>query len=128
MKPGEQLVTALYVHDIAKSRRFYESLGFKVNRQDRNFMELEWEGSLLFLVEMHDAPASWERPAGNLRVLVPDVDAHWDRCLRLGLEITRPIETRDYGLRDFTVAGPDGLHIRFASFVGGKFPMEEATS
>jgi catechol 2,3-dioxygenase-like lactoylglutathione lyase family enzyme len=117
MKPGEQLVTALYVHDLRKSRDFYQSLGFKLNRQDRNFTELEWDGALLFLVEMPDAPTSPIQPVGNIRILVSNVDEHWERCKRLGVEILRPIETRDYGLRDFLVGGPDGLSIRFATLV-----------
>jgi len=117
MKPGEQLVTALYVQDLKKSRDFYQSLGFKLNRQDRNFTELEWDGALLFLVEMPDAPTSPIQPVGNIRILVSNVDEHWERCKRLGVEILRPIETRDYGLRDFLVGGPDGLSIRFATLV-----------
>lgn len=114
MKPGEQLVTSLYVRDLRKSLDFYQSLGFQLNRQDRNFMELEWEGALLFLVEMPGAPTP-AQPVGNIRILVSNVDEHWERCKRLGIEIVRPIETRDYGLRDFLVGGPDGLSIRFAT-------------
>ncbi|NTV43651.1 MAG: hypothetical protein HGA63_10170, partial [Syntrophobacteraceae bacterium] len=49
--PGEQLVLALYVSDLGNSSRFYRSLGFEVTRRDRNFMELRWEDTLLFLVE-----------------------------------------------------------------------------
>jgi len=115
--PGEQLVLALYVSDLGNSSRFYRSLGFEVTRRDRNFMELRWEDTPLFLVELGDAPDEPVKPLGNIRILVDNVDEHWERCRGLGIEVLRVIETRDYGIRDFIIAGPDGLSIRFAGIV-----------
>jgi catechol 2,3-dioxygenase-like lactoylglutathione lyase family enzyme len=115
--PGEQLVLALYVRDLGKSSGFYRSLGFEITRRDRNFMELRWEDTLLFLVELGDTPDQPVQPVGNIRILVDDVDEHWERCRSLGVEVLRVIETRDYGIRDFIIAGPDGLSIRFAGVV-----------
>ena len=34
---------------------------------------------------------------------------------RLGLSVVWPIGDRDYGLRDFVIADPDGYGVRFAS-------------
>jgi hypothetical protein len=31
--------------------------------------------------------------------------------------VVSPIDVRFYGLRDFTVAGPDGIDLRFASWL-----------
>lgn len=115
--PGEQLVLALYVRDLAKSSGFYRSLGFEITRRDRNFMELRWEETLLFLVELGDAPNESARPVGNIRILVENVDEQWERCKSLDVQVLRVIGTRDYGMRDFIITGPDGLSIRFASFV-----------
>ncbi len=115
--PGEQLVLALHVRDLGKSSRFYRSLGFEVTRRDRNFMELRWEDTLLFLVELGDAPDQPVQPLGNIRILVDNVDEQWERCRSLGVEVLRVIETRDYAIRDFIIAGPDGLSIRFAGIV-----------
>jgi len=115
--PGEQLVLALYVRDLARSSGFYRSLGFEMTRRDRNFVELRWEETLLFLVELDDAPDEHAQPVGNIRILVDNVDEQWERCKSLDLQVLRGIETRDYGMRDFIIAGPDGLSIRFASFV-----------
>lgn len=117
VNPGEQLVLALYVRDLRKSSRYYQSLGFEVTRRDRNFMEIRWEETLLFLVELADAPMGPVQAVGNIRILVDNVDERWKQCRDLGLEILRVIETRDYGIRDFIVAGPDGLDIRFAGLV-----------
>ncbi len=115
IRPEEQLVPALYVLDLEKSCDFYRRLGFEEVRRDGIFVELQWHGSPLFLVEM--ATQAPPFPIGNLRVLVPDVDAHWKRITEMGMEIVSPLQDRPYGLREFTVAGPDGFHIRFASFI-----------
>jgi len=48
-------------------------------------------------------------------VMVPDVDACWAKAQELGVEVVLPIADRYYGLRDFTIADPDGFGIRFAS-------------
>ena len=117
INPGEQLVLALYVRDIKKSGSFYRALGFQIARDEETFMELRWEDALLFIVEMEDAPRFPVQPVGNIRILVSDVDEHWNRCMEIGAEILRPIETRSYGLRDFIIAGPDGLSIRFATLL-----------
>jgi hypothetical protein len=36
---------------------------------------------------------------------------------KMGAQILSPIEDRYYGLRDFIIAGPDGLGLRFASWL-----------
>lgn len=33
----------------------------------------------------------------------------------MGVQVIRPVENRSYGLRDFTIAGPDGIGLRFAT-------------
>lgn len=113
--PGEQLVDELYVRDIKKSCEFYQRLGFELVRHDGNFLVLKWEDAYLFLEEVKDAPPPPEYPVGNMRIMVPDVDRYWEMCQGIGARVIRPIEDRYYGLRDFTIAGPDGLGIRFAT-------------
>jgi uncharacterized glyoxalase superfamily protein PhnB len=51
--------------------------------------------------------------------MVADVDAHWTRAIAVGARIVTPIADRYYGLRDFTIADPDGIGIRFASLLAG---------
>ena len=72
-----------------------------------------WEGHRLFLDERprHEPPAA---PQANVRVMVPDVDAWWRRATGMGARVLAPIADRYYGLRDFTIADPDGFGIRFA--------------
>ncbi len=115
VNPREQLVLALYVDDMGEAVSFYQSLGFSVARDEGTFVELRWDEAPLFLVEMKGVFAALPRRFGDLRILVPDVDHYWDLAGKLGLKIARPIEDRNYGLRDFIISGPGGLAIRFAS-------------
>lgn len=112
---GEQLVVELYVRNLAASRAFYEGFGFRVVRAEEDFIEMKWEDSLFFLEAVEDAPAPPAYPVGNMRVMVRNVDDYWALAQQLGVRVIRPIENRSYGLRDFTIAGPDGFGLRFAS-------------
>jgi len=47
--------------------------------------------------------------------MVPNVDDYWTRANEIGAQIIVSIDDRYYGLRDFTIADPDGFGIRFAS-------------
>jgi hypothetical protein len=115
VKPGEQLVVALYVQDIGEAMSFYEGLGFAVIRNEGTFVELRWDEAPLFLVEMEGMAPAPPRRFGDLRIMVPDVDHYWDLVRQQGLKIIRPIQNRNYGLRDFIISGPGGLAIRFAT-------------
>ncbi len=50
-----------------------------------------------------------------MRILVPNVDDYWTLSQQMGVQVIRSVEYRSYGLRDFTIAGPDGLGLRFAT-------------
>jgi catechol 2,3-dioxygenase-like lactoylglutathione lyase family enzyme len=114
---GEQLVVALYVQDIKKSSKFYRTYGFEVLRDEGTFMELTWEDARLFLSEVPGTPPPPANPVGNIRVMVPNVDAYWHRAIQHGATILSPIEDRYYGIRDFVIAGPDGLALRFGTWL-----------
>ncbi|MGQ9484384.1 MAG: NUDIX domain-containing protein [Desulfosoma sp.] len=113
---GEQLVLALYVRDLGTSCRFFQDFGFQLSRRDGPFAELRWEDSLLFVVERPEVTPP-DQPVGNIRVVVHDVDALYEKAQHLGYPIVTPLGDRYYGLRDFIVAGPDGIHLRFAAFL-----------
>ena len=115
----EQLVVEVYVQNLDRALDFYRRLGFEVVGRKRNFAAVAWEGHRLFLDERPDyePPRS---PQANVRVMVPDVDACWQRAMNMGAVILAPIADRDYGLRDFTVADPDGFGIRFATRIHGR--------
>lgn len=96
----------------------YRSLGFEVVGRKGSFAAVTWEGHRLFLDEQPrlEPPPS---PQANVRVMVPDVDAWWRRATGMGARVLAPVADRDYGLRDFTIADPDGFGIRFATRIAG---------
>jgi catechol 2,3-dioxygenase-like lactoylglutathione lyase family enzyme len=126
--PTEQLVTEIVVRDMRLSVGFYRSLGFEVVRDGGDFVELAWEDHCLFLAELsafRDAPGTALAnpptfPLANVRVMVPDVDERWKLAKEIGAPIIVPLADRYYGLRDFTIADPDGFGVRFASLLAGK--------
>ena len=126
--PTEQLVTEILVRDIRRSRDFYTRLGFELLRDAGDFVELTWEDHRLFLAELsafhevHDADvaAPPKFPPANVRVMVASVDDCWRLANEIGARIVVPIADRYYGLRDFTVADPDGFGIRFASMLDAR--------
>jgi catechol 2,3-dioxygenase-like lactoylglutathione lyase family enzyme len=105
----------LYVSNIQVSSEFYKSLGFKVVKKEGNTAELRLEKATLFLEENSEAPSPASYPVGSVLILVPNVEHYWVLSQKLGIPSIQPIENRYYGLRDFTVAGPDGLGLRFAT-------------
>jgi catechol 2,3-dioxygenase-like lactoylglutathione lyase family enzyme len=121
--PTEQLVTEVVVRDIKRSIAFYRSVGFEILRDDGDFVELTWEDHRLFLaetsafqgVEAAELVQRAELPVANVRVIVPNVDECWKVASDVGARVVVPIADRYYGLRDFTIADPDGFGIRFAS-------------
>lgn len=122
VEPTEQLVTEILVRDVRRSVEFYRRLGFELLRDAGDFVELTWEDHRLFLAEAtafrnveveRGAPPSF--PTANVRVMVPDVDRFWKLVNDMGARVVVPIGDRYYGLRDFTIADPDGFGIRFAS-------------
>jgi catechol 2,3-dioxygenase-like lactoylglutathione lyase family enzyme len=120
--PTEQLVTEILVRDIRRSTAFYRQLGFELLRDGGDFVELTWEDHRFFLAELSafpevpqpPAPARPVFPRANVRVMVPDVDRPWGLANELGATVVIPIDDRYYGLRDFTIADPDGFGVRFA--------------
>jgi catechol 2,3-dioxygenase-like lactoylglutathione lyase family enzyme len=111
----EQLVVELLVRDLERSLSFYRALGFELLNEHGNFASLTWEGHRLFLDQRDGLPEPPATPVMNVRIMVPDVDRHWERVKELGLPVVAPVEDRRYGLRDFTIADPDGFGVRFAS-------------
>jgi len=112
-----------FVHDLERSLRFYrDELGFRIVRQERDFAIVALADAYVLLAFPEDEPrlkrwlTSGPRGVGvNVRLMVDDVDAMYERASAAGCPIVRAIGDRDYGLRDFMIADPDGYVLRFAS-------------
>ncbi|MDZ4277897.1 MAG: VOC family protein [Dehalococcoidia bacterium] len=129
---NEPLVAAapeFFVRDLEASLRFYgDGLGFQVLRLEPDFAVAALGGAHLLLALPEAAPgsdaashlgpwlASGPRGVGvNVRIMVDDVDAMYQRARELGATVVWDIDDRYYGLRDFIIADPDGFLLRFAA-------------
>ncbi len=94
---------------------FYLSIGFELERRSGDFAVVHWQGTRLFLAQNPEAPVRdcWS----SLRIMVENVDAHWDQAIRVGLPIASTIADRAYGLRDFVIVDPAGFGLRFAQLL-----------
>jgi catechol 2,3-dioxygenase-like lactoylglutathione lyase family enzyme len=119
--PKEQLVLEIFCSDLVATHTFYTNiLNFRTIRSSQTFIVLQYEDSLLYLCsDVHARRPAAGTFAGNIRIMVDDVDAVWQRLQRLNIESLLSIADRDYGLRDFTVVGPEGIAIRFGSRITG---------
>ena len=117
-----------FVRDVDVSVAFYvDVLGFTLVRAEpeggppHNFAVVA-RGAVEFLFA-HEAflgsetraALSHPRASGvDIRVMVADVDAVYARARERGAKILHHVKDQMYGLRDFTLADPDGFRIRFA--------------
>jgi len=120
VEPTDQLILEIYVRELKRSIEFYANLGFSILRREDNFAELIWEESKIYLEQTSDTNLGSVDLAGNIRIMVPDVDERWKRACDLGVPVVKSIGDRYYGLRDFTILGPDGIGIRFGTRISGK--------
>ena len=119
------LAVELFVPDVAEASRFYsDTLGFTVMRTEppgEPVFAIACLGEAV-LMFMHDpfyagtrADLDYRGAGVDIRLMVPDVDAVYERIRAAGLELMHPIGNRDYGLRDFIMRDPFGYRLRFAS-------------
>jgi catechol 2,3-dioxygenase-like lactoylglutathione lyase family enzyme len=116
----QQLVLEIYCTSLSRSIDFYTSLGFHLNwRVPDYFAQVAWQdGCLLFLkTKQKNGQPSSHSSAGNLRVMVENVDALYQKCVQLGYDIVQDIGDRKFVLRDFIISDPDGFGLRFGSFL-----------
>jgi uncharacterized glyoxalase superfamily protein PhnB len=57
---------------------------------------------------MFGGPSSTDAAPALVYVVVDDPDAHHDRAVAAGAEITMPLTDQDYGSRDYAAKDPDG--------------------
>jgi catechol 2,3-dioxygenase-like lactoylglutathione lyase family enzyme len=115
VSPQEQLMVEVYVRNLQTSSAFYRRWGFEVVSQEGTFMEMRWESVPFALKELPEAPPPLPHPVGTLRIMVPDVDAYWRLAQQMGVTVLWPLANQAYGLRDFAIAGPDGVGLCFAT-------------
>jgi lactoylglutathione lyase len=104
----------MHVHDIARSRRFYEELlGFEPryihpDESDPGYVSFDYGESGLGIVRADD-------PRVVLWVYVDDVDAAVEKLRTGGATITREPEDMPWGERVADVEDPDGYTVMVAT-------------
>ena len=107
-----RIAPMLGVSDIKRSYALYKAVfGFEKvfeNGTPTGFMILQKDDAELHL----SLQKSYKPPAFNqAHMLVSDADAAYEACQAQGLRIIRRLEDKDYGLRAFVFADPDGNRI-----------------
>lgn len=124
----QQLVLEIYCKSVESSINFYTSLGFKLRwKVPDYFAQLSWQdGCLLFLKVKQDKDAAASMAsAGNLRVMVDNVDEIYEKAVKLDYTVSQDIGDRKFVLRDFIVLDPDGFGLRFGTFLPGRGRQEQ---
>jgi len=107
-----RLAASAFTRDIQAAHAFYRDvLGFEKvfqNGDPVGFMILEKDAAELHLSLVKDHKPSTTNIA---HLMVSDVDALHDRLVAAGVRIIKSLADKDYGLRAFVFADPDGNRI-----------------
>ncbi len=113
-----------FVRDLSASLGFYiQALGFRAVRTEASFAVVALgDAYVLLAVADKTTPSTREWPAiaarrigCNIRIMVDDIEAIHRRVSKHGVAVVHEIGDREFGLRDFIVADPDGFLLRFAA-------------
>lgn len=120
----------LFVPDVGAAIDFYSGkLGFTLYRVDppgepgpsSEFAIVTLGRAVVMFASDHlyvGLGGTIESPRGvaiDVRVMVDDADAVYNRCRENGVEVVHEIADRYYGLRDFVISDLNGFRLRFAS-------------
>ena len=107
-----RVAPGLFVRDIASASAFYRDvLGFTKTFQNGDpvgFVILEKDAAEIHLSLVKDHQPSTTNVA---HLMVDDVDALHEICVAADVKIIRSLADKDYGLRAFVFADPDGNRI-----------------
>ena len=101
--------------DVARSVKFYvEPLGFTCTLQLEGFARVQL-GAADIMLALPNAHRRWEGASftGSIYLDVDNVDELWE-ALKTRASIVYPIETMEYGLREFGVLDDNGYQLSFA--------------
>ncbi len=115
-----RVAPGIFVRDLARACTFYgDVLGFEKTFQNGDpvgFMILEKDKAELHLSLVKDHKPSTTNVA---HLMVDDVDALHDVCVKAGVRIIKSLADKDFGLRAFVFADPDGNRIDVGQPLGG---------
>lgn len=106
---------ALATEDVARSVKFYvEQLGFTCTLQLEGFARVRL-GAADIMLALPNAHVPWKGPSftGSIYLDVDNVDELWE-TLKTRARIVYPIETMEYGVREFGLLDDSGYTLSFA--------------
>jgi uncharacterized glyoxalase superfamily protein PhnB len=113
------VMISLSTEDVARSVRFYvEQLGFTCTFQSQDFARVEF-GAADIMLASPNAHMPWAGPrfTGAIYLDVDNVDELWEQ-FKARARVVYPLETMDYGLREFGVLDDSGYQLSFAQRFG----------
>lgn len=119
MPDVQVVIPVLPTTDLARTHTYYRDiLGFL---EPWGFGEPPQYGGVRADLEQMPAihfTVDSERGAGEVFVIVNDVDAYYEKAKVAGAEMIFEVGDRPYGMRDFMVADPDGNRLSFGTPTG----------
>ncbi|HEV8320029.1 MAG TPA: VOC family protein [Myxococcota bacterium] len=112
----KKISPTLQVKDMRRALAFFErDLGFRCTFKldDEHHPEIPYAVVERDQVTIHLQLSEKAAGTSACYVTVDDGDAVYAEILKAGVRVTRPIENSRYGMRDFTIADPDGNTLGF---------------
>lgn len=114
MKPKfSYVVPVFHVSDLEVACAFFEQIGFT---REWTWGEPAYYAGLysasdhvVHLQQKENVPQA----AAGLYLQVDGVEAIYAACQAAGLPIAHPLSVQRYGMRDFSITGPDGVYVTF---------------
>jgi catechol 2,3-dioxygenase-like lactoylglutathione lyase family enzyme len=99
-----------YVKDLAKTKQFYEDLGFKFEEQKGDYIKayINW-----FWIEFYIGEASNQEAGIHVQLSVDDVDEYCSEMQTKGINPEGDPKNIPAGRREFVVRDPDGYKLVF---------------
>lgn len=110
----------LAVHDLQASAKFFEKLGFKIVMEPDGWIFVQRDNCMIMMGDCRDAlhPSTLgdHNYFGYLRV--DDVDGYYKEVQANGAKIHSRLETKPWGMREFSVMSPEGHRMVIGQWMG----------
>ncbi|MET0552420.1 MAG: VOC family protein [Vicinamibacteria bacterium] len=112
----------IHVPDVAATARWYESIGFTIERTFSDGEEMTWAsisfGDGSFMLSAGGRPSDADRRDVDLYVTVDDVDALYAR-LRDRVEVVETPYDAFHGMRELIIRDPNRFWVTFGRPIAG---------
>lgn len=107
--------TILHVDNVDTSLKYYtEVLGFTLDFQYNNMAGVEY-GPVLIYLSGPRQDLKKKIGEGTMYIFCNEVDDYYQQVLTKGAIVLIELEDRQYGMRDFALADPDGNALTFGT-------------